>query len=64
MNERSSGISLEADQKKTNDGVFWAWFFHQKFRANDLELQISREGPGISLMIFDRETCFKAVLKV
>ena len=38
MNER--GFS-QADQKKTNDGVFWACFFHQKFRANDFKLQIS-----------------------
>ena len=39
MNER--GLKLP-DQKKTNDGVFWACFFHQKFRANDFKLQISR----------------------
>ena len=48
MNER--GLKLP-DQKKTNDGVFWACFFHQKFRANDFKLQISRrteKNSGIS----------------
>ena len=52
MNER--GFS-QADQKKTNDGVFWACFFHQKFRANDFKLQISsREKTEERTQVFHR----------